>query len=57
MTDLVSGSSEIDGCRGMSSLYIVIIQIPGDHIINSNGLRIDVFTVHLALQALSKNVE
>ena len=56
MTDLVSGSSEIDGW-GMSSLYIVIIQIPRDHIINSNGLRIDVFKVHLALQALSKNVE
>ena len=56
VTDLVSGSSEIDGW-GMSSLYIVIIQIPRDHIINSNGLRIDVFTVHLAPQALSKNVE
>ena len=36
-TDLFCGSSEIDGC-GMSSLYIVIIQIPRDHIINSNGL-------------------
>ena len=36
-TDLFSGSSEIDGW-GMSSLYILIIQIPRDHIINSNGL-------------------
>ena len=55
-TDLFSGSSEIDGW-GMSSLYILIIQIPRDHIINSNGLWIDVYTVHLVLQALSKNVE